>query len=242
MVFLRLQKFLAYAGIASRRQAEEIIKAGRVKVNGTTLKELGTKVEIGKDSVSLDDQVVEIKNEYQYILLHKPKEVVTTLKDPQNRTIVTDLLKGIKTRVYPVGRLDYFTEGLLLLTNDGELAYRLTHPKYKVPKTYLVYVKGPLKKEAITQLEKGVELEDGPTQPAKVRVREQKETISSLEITIWEGRNRQVRRMCEKVGYPVVYLKRLSFGPLTLGSLEKGEYRPLTGVELKSLKKACQML
>jgi 23S rRNA pseudouridine2605 synthase/16S rRNA pseudouridine516 synthase len=163
------------------------------------------------------------------------------MHDPQGRTKVIDLLKGIKTRVYPVGRLDYHTEGLLLLTNDGELAYRLMHPKYKVAKTYLVTVRGILDKNSLLRLQKGVLLEDGPTIPAKVTILETGENYSRLEMTIREGRNRQVRRMCEAVGHPVLSLKRLKFGPLSLGQLKPGQYRKLEENEIRELKKACQL-
>ncbi|MFZ5755148.1 MAG: pseudouridine synthase [Bacillota bacterium] len=237
----RLQKYLAQAGIASRRKAEELILAGRVKVNGITITQLGSKIDPERDIVTFDQKPVKTTNKYEYYLLHKPLQVVTTMHDPQGRTKVTDLLKGIKTRVYPVGRLDYHTEGLLLLTNDGELAYRLMHPKYKVAKTYLVTVKGILDKNSLLRLQKGVLLEDGLTMPAKVTILETGEDYSRLEMTIREGRNRQVRRMCEAVGHPVVSLKRVKFGPLSLGQLKPGQYRKLEEGEIRELKKACQL-
>lgn len=237
----RLQKYLAQAGTASRRKAEELILAGRVKVNGMTITQLGSKIDPEKDIVTLDQKPVKTTKQYEYYLLNKPLRVVTTMHDPQGRTKVIDLLKGIKTRVYPVGRLDYHTEGLLLLTNDGELAYRLMHPKYKVAKTYLVTVKGILDKNSLLRLQKGVLLEDGPTIPAKVTILETGENYSRLEMTIREGRNRQVRRMCEAVGHPVLSLKRLKFGPLSLGQLKPGQYRKLEENEIRELKKACQL-
>ena len=237
----RLQKFLAQAGIASRRKAEELILAGRVKVNGMTITQLGSKIDPKKDIVTLDQRPVKITKQYEYYLLNKPCRVVTTMHDPQGRTKVKDLLHGINTRVYPVGRLDYDTEGLLILTNDGELAYRLMHPKYKVAKTYLVTVKGILDKNSLRRLQKGVLLEDGPTMPAKVTILESGENYCRLEMTIREGRNRQVRRMCEAVGHPVLSLKRLKFGPLSLGQLKPGQYRKLEEKEIRELKKACQL-
>jgi pseudouridine synthase len=237
----RLQKYLAQAGTASRRKAEELILAGRVKVNGMTITQLGSKIDPEKDIVTLDQKPVKTTKQYEYYLLNKPLRVVTTMHDPQGRTKVIDLLKGIKTRVYPVGRLDYHTEGLLLLTNDGELAYRLMHPKYKVAKTYLVTVRGILDKNSLLRLQKGVLLEDGPTIPAKVTILETGENYSRLEMTIREGRNRQVRRMCEAVGHPVLSLKRLKFGPLSLGQLKPGQYRKLEENEIRELKKACQL-
>lgn len=238
----RLQKFLAKAGIASRRQAEEYIKAGRVKVNGLVITELGSKVDPERDQVMVDGKPVKVEEELVYLLLNKPPLVVTTLHDPQGRTKVTDLLPGIKQRVYPVGRLDYETEGLLLLTNDGELAYRLTHPSYKVPKTYRVKVRGNPSRAALQRLRDGVELEDGMTQKALVKVLQQGKDSTLLEIIIREGRNRQIRRMCQAVGHPVLALRRISFGPLQLGNLPVGQYRTLTKGEIASLKKACRLL
>jgi len=238
----RLQKFLARAGIASRRQAEEYIKAGRVKVNGLVITELGSKVDPDRDRVAIDNKPVKAEEELVYLLLNKPPLVVTTLHDPQGRTKVTDLLPGIKQRVYPVGRLDYETEGLLLLTNDGELAYRLTHPSYKVPKTYRVKVQGNPSRTALQRLRNGVKLEDGMTQKALVKVLQPGKDSTLLEITIREGRNRQIRRMCQAVGHPVLALRRIRFGPLQLGSLSPGQYRALTKEEIISLKKACRLL
>ncbi len=236
----RLQKFMARAGVTSRRRAEEMIREGRVKVNDEIIQEMGCKVDPDTDVVMVDNRPISLNKEKVYILLNKPSKVVTTLHDPQKRVKVTDFLKDVTTRVYPVGRLDYLTEGLLLLTNDGELAFRLTHPKFKVPKTYLAKVKNHITEEALNRLRKGVMLEDGKTMPAFVKKRKLAQGFTLLELTIREGRNRQVRRMCEAVGYPVVALKRISFGPLSLGDMESGQYRFLTEKEIKSLKKACQ--
>lgn len=237
----RLQKFLARAGVASRRQAEEYIKNGAIKVNGIVITEMGSKVEPTKDKVTVNGQAVQAKEELVYFLLNKPPLVITTLQDPQQRTKVTDLLTGVTQRVYPVGRLDYLTEGLLLLTNDGELAHRLTHPSYKVSKTYVVMVKGNMNREAQQMLREGVTLEDGITQPAQVKVLAEGRGFTRLEITIREGRTRQVRRMCDSVGYSVTALQRISFGPLVLGNLALGKFRALSKSEIFALKKACQL-
>lgn len=237
----RLQKFLARAGIASRRQAEDYIRQGLIQVNGQVVSEMGQKIDPDKDVVSYKGKEVAVKQELLYILLNKPLNVVTTLKDPQGRKKVTDLLQGIKTRIYPVGRLDYNTEGLLLLTNDGELAYRLTHPKYKVKKTYRVKVQGILSQASVEILRQGVTLDDGPTMPAEVRVISRGRDVTSLEISIHEGRNRQVRRMCEAVGHSVTALKRISFGALELKELKPGEFRFLEEKEITDLKRACRL-
>ena len=242
IVLERLQKYLAQAGIASRRQAEELIKNGRVKVNGQTVTEMGLKINPASDVVTFDDFETSLQEEKIYLILNKPARVVTTLLDPQGRCKVTDLIKGVKARVFPVGRLDYLTEGLLLLTNDGELAYRLTHPKYKVDKTYVAEVRGAVAEPALRKLQQGVMLADGLTAPAQVRCLGVRKGTSTLEITISEGRNRQVRRMCAVVGHPVLALKRVRFGPLNLEGLEAGQYRHLHDVELEALKKACDML
>lgn len=238
----RLQKYLARAGVASRRQAEEYIKDGSIKVNGQVITEMGFKLDPAKDKVTVNGKSVQAEEELVYILLNKPPLVITTLQDPQQRTKVTDLLTGVKQRVYPVGRLDYQTEGLLLLTNDGELAHRLTHPSYKVAKTYLVKVKGNLNRETQQMLRDGVTLEDGITQPAQLKVIAEGKGFTRFAITIREGRNRQIRRMCDAVGYSVTSLQRVSFGPLELGDLALGKYRSLTKGEIIALKKACQLI
>lgn len=237
----RLQKYLARCGVASRRRSEEMIKQGLVKVNGQIVSEMGFQVRAEKDRVEVQGKKVVPEKRKVYFLLNKPSGVVTTLDDPQGRQKVTDLLKGVPERVYPVGRLDYHSEGLLLLTNDGELAYRLTHPRFAIAKTYLAKVQGKVEKQAIHELQKGVELEDGLTQPALVKVRQSGPAETLLEITIKEGRNRQVRRMCEKIGHPVISLKRMQLGPLDLGNLKTGQYRELRQKEIQALKKACQL-
>ncbi|MDD4146547.1 MAG: pseudouridine synthase [Clostridia bacterium] len=237
----RLQKYLARCGIASRRKAEEMIRQGLVKVNEQIVSEMGFQIEPGKDRVEVQGKKVEPEKRKVYFLLNKPGGVVTTLDDPQGRAKVTDLLKGVAERVYPVGRLDYQSEGLLLLTNDGELAYRLTHPRFEIAKTYLAKVQGQVKEQAVERLQKGVELEDGLTQPALVKIRQRGLAETLLEITIKEGRNRQVRRMCEKIGHSIISLKRIKLGPLALGNLQTGQYRELKQKEIQALKKACAL-
>lgn len=232
---------MARAGVASRRRAEMMIQDGRVKVNGKIVQEMGCKVDPDKDLVMVDNRSICLKEEKVYLILNKPVKVVTTLHDPQNRVIISDLLKDVKTRIYPIGRLDYLTEGLLLLTNDGELAFRLTHPKFKVPKTYIAKVRNHITNDALKRLREGVMLEEGKTMPALVKILKSSQGFTLVEMTIHEGRNRQIRRMCKAVGYSVVALKRISFGPLSLGDMSPGQYRSLTQKEISTLKKACQL-
>jgi 23S rRNA pseudouridine2605 synthase len=234
----RLQKVLAHAGVASRRHCEELIVQGRVQVNGKVVRELGVKVDPQKDLILVDGRPIR-QEEHVYLLLHKPTGVITSVHDPQGRRVVTDLLKGVKQRVYPVGRLDYNTSGLLLLTNDGELANRLIHPSYEIDKVYRAWVKGVPTAEKVKRLATGILLEDGMTAPARAKLL----TVSPakdralLELTIHEGRNRQVRRMCEAIGHPVLSLERIRFGFLTLEGLEPGRYRRLTTEEVERLKR-----
>ncbi|MHB1652272.1 MAG: pseudouridine synthase [Desulfitobacteriaceae bacterium] len=235
---IRLQKLLAQAGVASRRQAEEIIRAGRVNVNGKKVETLGLKVE-NEDRVTVDGKVVSVREAWHYYLLYKPLGVITSVNDPKGRKTVMDLLPELPVRIYPVGRLDYDTSGLLLLTNDGELAYRLTHPSYGVEKTYRVWVGDKITAQALKILREGVELEDGKTAPAKIKPLEDKGELPTLEVSIHEGRNRQVRRMFTAVGYPVLKLERIRFGPLSLdGELRPGLFRPLRLEEQKALHQA----
>lgn len=231
----RLQKIISQAGVASRREAETIIAAGRVAVNGVTVTELGTKADPEQDRITLDGKPLQVQRHKLYILLYKPAGYMTTLKDPEGRPIVTDLLKGIKERVFPVGRLDYNTEGLLLLTNDGEWANRLAHPRHEVEKEYLVRIQGSVSEEQLRRLATGVELDDGKTAPARARLVRPSGNSSWIAITIHEGRYRQVRRMCEAVGLSVVRLKRKRYGPLDLDDLRPGEYRSLTASEVELL-------
>ncbi|CAM5792129.1 MULTISPECIES: pseudouridine synthase [Brevibacillus] len=233
----RLQKVLANAGVASRRHCEELIVQGRVQVNGQIVKELGTRVDPDNDKIKVDGKLVHLERKI-YVLLYKPTGYITSVSDPQGRRVVVDLLKGIKERVYPVGRLDYDTSGLLLLTNDGEMAHMLTHPSYEMDKVYRAWVKGVPAREKVSQLESGIRLEDGMTAPAQAKLLKTTSARdrSLLELTIHEGRNRQVRRMCEAIGHPVLSLERIQLGFLTLEGLQPGQYRPLTSAEVEKIK------
>jgi 23S rRNA pseudouridine2605 synthase len=228
----RLQKVLARAGIGSRRHCEELIADGRVSVNGEVA-ELGSRADVDVDRIEVDGVAVGVRPDLVHYLLNKPAGVVTTAADPQGRRTVIDLVPT-EPRVFPVGRLDYDTEGLLLLTNDGELANQLTHPSHGVEKEYVAVVDGAPTRGELRRLREGVELEDGVTAPAKVAAIEP----SVLRITIHEGRNRQVRRMCEAVGHPVVRLVRTRIGPITDRGLKPGEWRPLTVDEVRALERA----
>lgn len=231
----RLQKIIAAAGLTSRRQAEEWISAGRVRLNGR-IATLGEGADLQVDTIEVDGQALRGPAAAIYLLLNKPSGYVTSLNDPQGRPVVTDLVKEVGARVYPVGRLDLTTEGLLLLTNDGELANHLAHPRHQVDKTYLVRVRGVLAEADRLRLEQGVQLDDGMTAVAKVsRVRAVGQH-SWFEITIHEGRNRQVRRMCETLGYPVSRLKRVRLAFLTLDELQPGQFRHLSRQEVARLK------
>lgn len=231
----RLQKILSSAGITSRRAAEVMITEGRVTVNGQTITELGSKADPEKDKITVDGKPVSISQRKIYLLLNKPAGYVTTLSDPGGRPVVTELLKEIPERVYPVGRLDFNTEGLLLLTNDGEWANRLAHPSHEVEKEYLVKIRGALSNDKIELLSKGVKLDDGLTAPARIEIIRILEKNVWFTITIHEGRFRQVRRMCEAVELPLVKLKRIRYGNILLGDLKAGEYRLLDPVEAKKL-------
>jgi 23S rRNA pseudouridine2605 synthase len=230
----RLQKIIAAAGLSSRRQAEEWIGAGRVRVNGR-IATLGESADPQCDRIEVDGKELGGNRAPLYLLLNKPSGYVTSLHDPEGRPVVTDLVKGMG-RVYPVGRLDLTTEGLLLLTNDGALAHHLAHPRHQVEKTYLVRVRGILTDADRQGLEQGVQLDDGPTAPARVARIRVVGQHSWFEITIHEGRNRQVRRMCEALGYPVSRLKRVRLAFLTLGELASGQFRHLSRQEVARLK------
>jgi 23S rRNA pseudouridine2605 synthase len=233
---IRLQKLIASTGLASRRKAERMIAEGLVTVNGKVVRELGTKVDPSRDHVKVNGRHLRAVQPYVYLMLNKPKGVVSTLEDPEGRPTVKDLLRGVSVRVFPVGRLDFDSQGLMLLTNHGELAQALLHPRYHVLKTYLIKVKGVLTREEMDQLARGVTLEDGPTGPATVRPVRKAEQNSWLEITIHEGRKHQVKRMLEAVGHPVLKLARVRFGPLSLGDLEPGEFRYLTDREANAIR------
>jgi len=232
----RLQKVIAHAGITSRRKAEQMILEGKVKVNGKVVKELGVKVS-DQDRIEVEGIPLE-REEPVYLLLYKPTGVISAAKDDKGRKVVTDFFPYIKQRIYPIGRLDYDTSGLLLLTNDGDFANSLMHPRYEVEKTYVAKLKGIPPRDKIKQLEKGIHLEDGKTAPAVIKVLsiDKKKQTSIVEITIHEGRNRQVRRMFEAIGYQVQKLKRERYAFLDLKGLATGDSRELTPHEVKQLR------
>ena len=234
---MRLQKYMALCGVAARRKCEEIIAAGRVTVNGRIVTEMGTQVE-ESDAVCVDGVRIAPEAHKRYILYHKPAGEVTTVSDEKGRETVMDRFRDFPVRLYPVGRLDYDSEGLLLLTNDGELAQRLTHPSCEVDKVYLVRVTGNPPNEAIDKLRRGVFMEgdERRTYPADVRVVRDESLYSDILVTIHEGRNRQVRRMFDVVGHKVLLLRRVRFGPLELGGLRRGEWRELSEEEVARLR------
>ncbi|MFC4777520.1 pseudouridine synthase [Paenibacillus sp. GCM10023252] len=232
----RLQKILAQAGVASRRKCEEMILAGLVEVNEEKVTTLGVKADPAVDVITVNGRRIRSENKL-YLMLNKPKGVITSASDPQGRKVVADFLPGIKERVYPVGRLDYDTEGLLLLTNDGEFANLLTHPSHHVPKTYHATVKGTVHGTALEKLQSGIKLEDGMTSPAEVEYHDINldKNETTISITIYEGRNRQVRRMFEAVGHKVIKLKRIKFGDIGLQQLGRGKFRHLHPTEVQEL-------
>ena len=233
----RLQKILAQAGVASRRAAEKLIGEGRVSVNGVTVREMGTKADPGHDDIKVDGRRLRARQRARYILLNKPAGYVSTRVDPQRRPTVIDLLRGVREYVYPVGRLDYDTEGLLLLTNDGDLAAHLTHPRHGVERTYEARVAGIPDAAALDRLRNGIPLDGRRTLPADVSLLNPgRSGNGTLRLTIREGRNRQVRRMCDAVGHPVRALRRIRIGPLQDRRLKPGEWRELSDVEVKALK------
>ena len=232
----RLQKYLAECGIASRRKCEEYILQGKVQVNGKTITELGVKVNPEKDKITFEGKNVKQEERKVYILLNKPIGYVTTSDEQFGRDKVLDLVK-VKERVVPVGRLDMYTSGALILTNDGDFVYKVTHPKHEITKTYTVTVKGIIKNEEVEQLRKGVKIDDYTTRPAKVKIlkTDEEKDISRLEITIHEGKNRQVRRMCESVGRRVIALHRSKIGNIGVKDIELGKWRYLKDFEVKTL-------
>ena len=235
---IRLQKYLAECGIASRRKCEEFILEGKVKVNGEVVKELGTKVMPGKDIITFDEKEVALEPEKKvYILLNKPVGYVTTANDERGRTTVMELLEGVNAKVVPVGRLDMFTSGLLLFSNDGEFIYKVTHPKHETTKTYIVKTRGIPTEKDLDKLRTGVKIEDYITSPARVELllKDKTNDISRILIEIHEGRNRQVRKMCEAIGLSVIALKREGVGGLTCEGVEKGKWRYLTEDEVKMI-------
>ncbi len=234
---VRLQKFIAMSGAASRRGAETLIDEGRVKVNGTVIREQGTKVEIGADTVLLDNIELKTKNKNYYIMLNKPVGYVSTVKDQFERKTVIDLIKNdLKdVRIFPVGRLDYDTEGLLLLTNDGDFTYKVSHPKFNINKTYIATLKGGITISGLNKLRRGLKVEDYITSPAQVEILNAVDGFTIVKITIHEGKNRQVRKMFEAVGSKVVALQRISIGKVELGNLPLGHWRHLTSHEINYL-------
>ncbi|MBO5479287.1 MAG: rRNA pseudouridine synthase [Clostridia bacterium] len=236
---VRLQKFMADCGVASRRKCEEYILEGNVSVNGKVVNELGVKVNPVKDKVEFRRKQIKPEEEKVYILLNKPIDYVTTAKDQFGRKNVLELVKGVKERIVPVGRLDMYTSGALLLSNDGDFVYKITHPKHEINKTYVATVIGNIENDKLHMLEEGVEIEDYITKPAKVRIlkTDSEKNISRIEITIHEGKNKQVRKMCEKIGYPVRALHRTKIGNLSVKDLKIGEWRYLTLKEIQELVK-----
>ena len=233
---IRLPKFISQTGAASRRAAEKLIFEGRVKVNGVVVKEPGRKIEPGVDRVEIDNHPLKNAVQKKYYILFKPKGYLTTVHDPFGRPTVMDLFPDkVKKGLFPVGRLDKDTEGLLLLTNDGEMAFRLTHPRFKIKKKYLATVKGVPSEEALLRLKKGIFLEEGLTANAEVKVICTTKKKTTLLITIYEGKKRQVKRMCEAIGHPVVQLKRLKLAFLDLKGLRPGDYRSLSVEEIQKL-------
>ncbi len=236
---IRLQKFLADCGICSRRKAEEHILAGDVKVNNKIVTELGVKIDEIKDKVCFKNKPIKIEEKKVYIMLNKPEGCVTTAKEQFDRKTVFDYI-DIKERVVPVGRLDYDTSGLLLLTNDGDLTYKLTHPKHNIKKVYIAKVLGVPNEEKLEKFKKGLVIDGYKTAPANIEILEKDNKYATLKITITEGRNRQVRKMCQVIGHKVIKLKRVAIDKINLGNLKIGEYRYLTKEEILYLKKICE--
>ncbi len=231
---MRLQKYLAECGVASRRKSEELIEQGKVKVNGRVA-HIGDKVNPKKDDITVSGKRVVKSRQYTYIILHKPRGFITTMSDEMGRKCVAELVKDVKARVYPVGRLDRDSEGMLLMTNDGEFANAMTHPTKHVPKTYRVTVRPSITDEQITALTTGIMLEGRMTAPAEVRVLTREEGRVVIEIILYEGRNRQIRKMCESLGLEVARLKRTAIGSIKLGMLPQGKWRELTEEEVHKL-------
>ena len=234
MALVRLQKFLAESGVASRRKSEELIDQGKVKVNGRVAT-IGDKIDPKKDTVTVSGKKIVKTKTFTYVVLHKPRGFITTMSDEKDRKCVAELIKAVEGRVYPVGRLDKDSEGMLLFTNDGAFANAMTHPTKHVPKTYRVTVRPSISEEQITALTQGVIIEDRKTAPAEVRVITKEEGRVVLEIILYEGRNRQIRKMCEEVGLEVARLKRTAIGSIKLGMLKQGAWRHLTEDEVRKL-------
>jgi len=232
---MRLHKYLAMCGVASRRQSEELIKNGKIKVNDKIVTQMGCEIDIDKDEIKFNDAVI-TKEEKIYILLNKPEGYVSTVNDQFDRKTVLDLINDVTFRIYPVGRLDYNSCGLLLLTNDGDLAYKLTHPKNHIEKTYIVKIMGGVSLEHKKSFENGLIIDGYLTKPTKLTILESNDNFSILKITLYEGRNRQIRKMLEQLGYEVISLERIKIGLLEDKDLKKGEYRTLTEKEIELIR------
>jgi 23S rRNA pseudouridine2605 synthase len=236
----RLQKIIAHAGVASRREAESMIRSGRVTVNGEVITELGSKADVSRDHIKVDGKLITRKETHRYILLYKPKEVMTTVEDPQGRVTVIDLVRGIRERIYPVGRLDFHSEGLVLLTNDGELAFKVSHPTHGSVKTYSVKVRGVPEERVVDKLRRGITLEGKRTLPCEIErlkttgVRDD-EGNSWFQVKLREGRTQQIRKMFQAMGHPVSKLRRVAIGPISDPKLTPGVWRELSEKEVKML-------
>ncbi len=240
-VLVRLNRYLSLCGVASRRKADELILQGRVKVNGLVVKEFGWRIDPDKDVVEVDGK--EVKGQrFRYVILYKPCCYLTTLgKDKEGKKTIQELIKDIPERLYPAGRLDYNAEGLLLFTNDGELAHRIMHPRYKLPKTYLVWVEGKVSEKTIKDMAKGLNLEDGFAKPDSVKLVKHEKDKSLLEVVFHEGRKHIVKRFISHFGHRVLRLKRIAIGPIKLGPLKPGQWRDLKEEEVKTLRKLLKM-
>jgi 23S rRNA pseudouridine2605 synthase len=237
---IRLQKYLAECGIASRRSAEELMRSGQISVNGEKTINPGVKIDPEKDKVFFNNKIVIPSiTEYIYILLNKPKGYITTVKDIHADKTVFDLLPGINIKLFPVGRLDKDTTGLLLLTNDGEMCFKLTHPKFEIEKVYYIKIKNSIKDTDIARLENGIEVEGIKTSPAKVELINRNNYVSEIKLTICEGKKRQIRKMINNIGYYLVELKRIKFGPINLGDLREGNFRYLVKSEIEKIRRGC---
>jgi 23S rRNA pseudouridine2605 synthase len=233
----RLQKYLARCGVASRRKCEDMIKAGKVKVNNKVITQMGTKINPRKDKIKVNGKKVSPEN-YSVLIMNKPPGVLSTVSDPTDRQTVIDLLPPMSMRLYPVGRLDYYSEGLILLTNDGNLTQGLLHPKNDVPRVYEVKIKGHIKDSDLVDMRKGVDLDDGKTKPLKVEIMEALSKNTWLRFTVTEGRNRLIRKICEKYNHTVLRLVRVKFGNIQLNDLKPGKYKIMNKLDIDKLRKA----
>jgi 23S rRNA pseudouridine2605 synthase len=238
---LRINRILSLAGIASRRKADDLLKTGRIMINGRVVKEPGVQAFWGKDQIKLDGKEIPRPSQRIYLMLNKPFGYICSLKDPEGRHVVTELLRDIHERVYPVGRLDFDSLGLLLLTNDGEWAHRLAHPRYHVPKTYKVTCQGLISEQSLQHLKEGIHLEDGFIKPSQITLLERNARRSLVRMTITSGRSRVIRRMLEALGHEVLQLIRIGFGVLELGDLKIGQYRHLENREMEAIKKMIRL-